>query len=222
MVQQCAALLEHGDDVLVGVEDLLAGEQRRRRQEAAVVADGIVDGQPVLLADREVFLAVAGRGVHGAGAAVERDVLAEDDRHDAVVERVLQLQAFERRALDARELLRALQPCPREHGTARARSRARAPRPRHRRRAWHARASSRTPRAPRRPGWPAASTASSSRSRRSRSAGRCAVACRTAARAPPRRPTRNFTSIDGEVRSSYSTSASASAERQSRHQCTGL
>ena len=30
------------------------------------------------------------------------------------------------------------------------------------------------------------------------------------------------TSTDGEVRSSYSTSASASDERQSRHQCTGL
>ena len=32
----------------------------------------------------------------------------------------------------------------------------------------------------------------------------------------------NLTSIDGDVRSSYSTSASASAERQSMHQCTGL
>ena len=34
--------------------------------------------------------------------------------------------------------------------------------------------------------------------------------------------TRNATSIAGDVRSSYSTSASASAERQSRHQCTGF
>ena len=47
--------------------------------------------------------------------------------------------------------------------------------------------------------------------------------------AAPKRPARsaasttaNRTSMDGEVRSSYSTSASASAERQSRHQCTGL
>src|SRR5205823_3198751 len=37
-----------------------------------------------------------------------------------------------------------------------------------------------------------------------------------------RSATRNATSIAGETFSSYSTSASASAERQSRHQCTGF
>jgi hypothetical protein len=38
---------------------------------------------------------MTGRGMHGAGAGLERDVLAEDDGHLAVVERVLELQPLE-------------------------------------------------------------------------------------------------------------------------------
>ncbi len=164
MVQQRTALREHLDDVLVRVEDFLAGEDRRGRQEAPVAADGVVDREAVLLADDEVFLAVARRGVHGAGAAFERHVLTEDHGHDAIVERMTQLQVLEGLALH-RAQVPATQQTPARCSTdgassARddqqffARTRTRID--------WRA-ASSRTLHAPRRPGWPAASTAWSSR-----------------------------------------------------------
>jgi len=50
---------------------------------------------------------MARRGVHGARAALQRHVLAQDHRHFALVERVAQLQAFERGTLHARHFARA-------------------------------------------------------------------------------------------------------------------
>ncbi len=82
---------------------LHAADERRIRQEAPVVPDRIRDRQVVELADREVLETVARRGVHGAGAGFERDVLAENDRHLPILERMLQLQAFERLAVELRE-----------------------------------------------------------------------------------------------------------------------
>ena len=104
VVQQRPRSAEHLDDVRVRVEDLLAREQRRGRQEPPVGTHRIVHRQAVALADDEVLLAVAGRRVHGTGTAVERHVLAQDHRHLAIVERVPQREALERGALDARDL----------------------------------------------------------------------------------------------------------------------
>ena len=88
---------------LVGLLDLQARRPAAcSARKRAVVAHRVDHRQPVLHADREVLLAVAGRGVHRAGAGIERHVLAEDHRHLALVERMLQLQAFQRAALAAR------------------------------------------------------------------------------------------------------------------------
>ena len=96
VVQQPPVALQGLDDDRVGFLDLEARNQRRTGQEAPIVADRVAHRQPVALADREVFLTVAGGGVHRAGAGLERDVLAQDDRHLPLLQRVRQLQAFER------------------------------------------------------------------------------------------------------------------------------
>src|SRR3546814_9291579 len=48
------------------------------------------------------------RSVHGAGAVLDRDVVAQDHRHHALEERMLKLQAFELRAVDFGEARRTL------------------------------------------------------------------------------------------------------------------
>ena len=78
---------------LVG-EDALAGEARRLLGEAAVGIDGVgnggVDAARCQLArirgpDIEVLAAVAGRGVHEAGAGIVGDVIAGKQRHCEIV-----------------------------------------------------------------------------------------------------------------------------------------
>ena len=86
----------------IGVEHLLAGEQRRRGQKAAVAADRIFDLEAVASTDHIVLEAVAGRRVHGTRAGIERHVIAEDHRHLSVVKRMLQQHVLELRALDGR------------------------------------------------------------------------------------------------------------------------
>ncbi len=54
-----------------------------------------VDGDAVLAADDVVFLAVAGRGVHGAGALFERDVIGQDAGGIALEERMAEDGAFQ-------------------------------------------------------------------------------------------------------------------------------
>ena len=54
--------------------------------------------QAVTPADHEILLTVRGRGVHGAGAGFERDVLAEDDRHLSLEERMLEAKPLEHAA----------------------------------------------------------------------------------------------------------------------------
>ena len=90
------ALDQRLDDGLVGVallalvvDDALAGEARRLIGEGAVLVDGVgnrgVDAARFQLArirrpDVEVFAAMAGRGVHEAGAGVVGDVIAGEQR----------------------------------------------------------------------------------------------------------------------------------------------
>jgi hypothetical protein len=83
------------DHVSVGVEHTLTREQRRRGQKASVSAHRVLHLEPVAAADDVVVQAVARRGVHGARARIERDVIAQDHRNAASVERMLQLELLE-------------------------------------------------------------------------------------------------------------------------------
>ena len=98
---QHAGLGQRLDHRLVGVallalvgDDALAGEARRVVGEGAVLVDRVgdrgVDAARLELArdrgpDVEVLAAVAGRGVHEAGAGIVGDVLAGEQRHVEVV-----------------------------------------------------------------------------------------------------------------------------------------
>jgi hypothetical protein len=81
--QQVTARAQHLDQHVVGLPHMQAGEfgamrRRRRWQVHATAIDrielrsGILFDQAVFLRDREVFLAVAGRGMHGTGAVFGR------------------------------------------------------------------------------------------------------------------------------------------------------
>ena len=114
MREQRAAVAQHVDDRVVRLPDVQAGEDQPRRAASTAgtrravdridLRGGVLVHQAVLLADREVFLAVAGRGVHHAGAVFGGDVVAEHHRDLAIgVERMLQLLAFQLGAVDAAE-----------------------------------------------------------------------------------------------------------------------
>src|SRR5699024_1199919 len=69
-----------GQDGLVGVPDLLAGVFAGQLGQVAAVVHGDGDGDVVLLADVEVIHAVAAGGVDAARAALQGDVVAQDDQ----------------------------------------------------------------------------------------------------------------------------------------------
>ena len=94
-----AARLEGVHHLVVGGEDMLPGEQRGVWQEAAVPAHRVVHRQAVAVADDVVLQAMAGGGMDGAGAGVQGDMLAQDDRHLPVIEGVLELEPLEGMAL---------------------------------------------------------------------------------------------------------------------------
>src|SRR6185436_10399117 len=102
-MDQPSPLAQRLDDLRVRIEHREAFEQRRARDEAAVVADRVVDRQAVAPAHLVIIRAVAGRRVHGPGAGVERHVIAEDHGYFALVERVLEPQPLERLSLDLAE-----------------------------------------------------------------------------------------------------------------------
>ena len=95
LAHQRLVRLQRLDHLLIGIEDVLAGEQRRAVQKAPVAADRIIDLQVVAAADDVVLQAMAGSGMHRAGPGLERDMLAKDNRHPAVIKRVLELQPLE-------------------------------------------------------------------------------------------------------------------------------
>ena len=103
VLQQAAILVQHLDDMRIGVEHLLARKQRRRRQESAVAAHRIFDFQAVAAAHDVVIQAMPGRGMHRARAGVESHMIAQHHRHLPIIERMLQQQVLESRALDRRD-----------------------------------------------------------------------------------------------------------------------
>ena len=58
---------------------------------------------PYWLPDDVIFLAVAGRGVDGAGALFERDVIGQDAERIALEKRMAEDRAFETRTGEARQ-----------------------------------------------------------------------------------------------------------------------
>ena len=102
VVPQPSALGERLDHRGVGFEHLLAGKQPHLVGEAAVRADGRVDLEAVFHARQVVVRAMAGRGVHGAGALLERDVVGQHGQRRPVVQRVRELQPVEFGAGDRR------------------------------------------------------------------------------------------------------------------------
>ena len=98
LVQQPPALGELRDDHRAGRVDLQARDQRCSGAKRPSGPTGFYNRQAVALADREVVLAMRRRGVHRAGAGLERHVIAEDHRHVLREPRMLELQALERRA----------------------------------------------------------------------------------------------------------------------------
>ena len=117
MRQQRADVAQRFDDHLIRLPDVQArqhgvAQRRRRRQIHAAAVDriqlrgGVLFDQPVFQANREVFLAVAGRGVYSAGAVFGGHVIAKDQRDVAFcVERMCEDDAFQRSALRAAETL---------------------------------------------------------------------------------------------------------------------
>ena len=113
--QQHAALDQRLDHGLVGValfalvvDDALAGEARRLIGEGAVLVDGVGDGgvdaarfqfARIRRPDVEILAAMAGRGVHEAGAGVVGDVIAFEQRNGefvSAVEALQRMRAFHR------------------------------------------------------------------------------------------------------------------------------
>jgi hypothetical protein len=95
--------LEGVDHPLIGGENVQPGKQRGISQEFAIRADRIIHAQAVARADHIVFLTVGGGGMHRAGAGFGGDVIAENDRHFAVIERMAQRQPFQIAAQTMRE-----------------------------------------------------------------------------------------------------------------------
>ena len=92
VVPQASAVVEGLDDGGVRLEHLLAREQAHIVGESAVGSDRRVDLQAVLAAGQEVVGAMAGRGVHGPGALLERHVIAQHAERVAVVQAVRETQ----------------------------------------------------------------------------------------------------------------------------------
>ena len=87
-------------DLRVGVEHPHAAEQFHLVREAATGTDRGIHFQPVALAGQEVVRAVPGRGVDGAGALFQRDVVGQHDNRLAVVQRMPEAHAFEQAPLE--------------------------------------------------------------------------------------------------------------------------
>ena len=94
-VQEGTALAQRIDDFSPGLIDVLAREQRRALEVPAVTVHRTVQGQIVFHAHREVFVAMPGSGVHGAGAGVGGDVISQHHGYDAVVQRMPEIQPLE-------------------------------------------------------------------------------------------------------------------------------
>ena len=92
------------DDRIVGLEDVLPRPFAAIGGELARRIDRRERLQPVLRADHEIFVAVAGRGMHEAGAGVRGDVIAVHQldvaRDKRMAEDILAVERLERLAIE--------------------------------------------------------------------------------------------------------------------------
>ena len=100
-LHECADFAQLVDDRLVGLEDELATEELQRRRIYAIAlhrVDDVIVHQAVLLADDEVVHAIGRRAVNHAGTGTQLDVVSQVHRRQAVVERMTEVDQFQRRA----------------------------------------------------------------------------------------------------------------------------
>ncbi len=102
-IPEAAALLERRFDLRIRVPHLQAGEELDRFVVMAAGVERRVDLEAVTHAGLVVVGAVAGRGVDGAGAGIERHVVAEHAERIAFVERMTEHQPLHRLAVERRE-----------------------------------------------------------------------------------------------------------------------
>ena len=95
------------DDLGIGFPHGHAGKARHGADEPAVIGNGVINRQLVLEADLIVVHAVCRCGMHKAGTAFGRHMLAEYPRHLTVEEGMIEELTFQRRALDRAEHLAA-------------------------------------------------------------------------------------------------------------------
>ena len=81
--------------MIVGLKDMLAGEQWRVRLEAAMAVDRILNLEAIALPNDIVVLTMARGGMHGPGAGLGRDMIAEDDGHLAIIKRMTQSKSLQ-------------------------------------------------------------------------------------------------------------------------------
>ena len=98
LMHQFALAFQHFQDMGVGVKHMLTGKEFRIGQEYTVGADRIINRQAVFQADDIIVLAVAGRGMYGAGTGFRSDMVAEYDRYLPVLKRMLQQLEFPSRS----------------------------------------------------------------------------------------------------------------------------
>ena len=87
-VHQHVAVAQHLDDVVIGFPHLLTGEQLGIRLEHPARINGIDHRQVVFCPDFKVLLAVTRCRMNVTGTSVGGDVLTQDHRHAAIVERM--------------------------------------------------------------------------------------------------------------------------------------
>src|SRR5262249_45726546 len=90
-------------DLRVGVEDPHAAEQLNAVEKVSGRSDWRVHLEAVLLARPEIVGPVSRSRMHDAGAGLERHVVREDTERLAVVERMLESNAFEQVTLHRRD-----------------------------------------------------------------------------------------------------------------------
>src|SRR5262252_4179742 len=106
LVKQAPGPRERGDDDRIRLLYLETRYEWGAGKKAPVVTHRVQHLESIPLPDDEILLPVPGGGMHGTGARIERHVLAEHDGHEALLERMLELQPIEDTTLELREELR--------------------------------------------------------------------------------------------------------------------
>ena len=94
-VDESVIFFENFDDVVIGTEHVLSGEEFGIRQKTAVTANRVVNFETVFATQHKVILAMAGCRVHCTSTRFEGDVITNHEQRLARIKRMLQLQALQ-------------------------------------------------------------------------------------------------------------------------------